>query len=364
MLQGLASVISRKDRSAACVRWLSAIAALFLSTAPAKASSTLFYNTTPGANICQASTGGCLQAGVFGLLTGWDHPGAGYYTGTLSDTGYNQILGTGNGGSVGIGTGSTITTSGASAQTWTGPIDFADSGSTGLPNNSVLSNVTITNSTALSVSAVDTALNQILSIANYYSTYSTQTVLSSLGGSNTTLTVSGVKVYSVSSINITHVLTIVGTSSDIIVFNSSSAIFGAGTGSHIGNIVLSGGITPDQVLFNLTGTGADLSISGGASIFADFIVRGSYNVSNATVTGRILGGTGTDTLGGSFVLNDPADATAPEPGEWALMTGGLGALFYLSRRRSGRKRPDPGGSCGPDPTPQQQPVAIPPPRAG
>jgi hypothetical protein len=367
MLPVLASEIRRKERRGTPVRWLSVFAALFVLAPAGQANATLFYNTYSG-NVCQASTGGCLQAGMFGLLAGWDHPGNPYYTGTLVDSGNSSIsvTGAGTGGDVGIGPGSTIKVNASSAQTWTGPIDFADTGSAtahgGLyhvPSTSdTLTNVTVTNGTVLSASAVDTALNQILSISNFYSTYSTQTVLSSLGGTNTTLTVSGVKVYSVSTINFNKVLTIVGGPSDVVVFNSSSAIF-----RNNGGIVLSGGITPDQVLFNLTGTGTDLSISGNDSIFADFIVRGAYNVSAATINGRILGGTGTLTLGNNLVMQAPADAT-PEPGEWALMAGGIGALVYLGRRRSRRSGPDlkrrfRGGSDPPIEAP-----AIPPPCDG
>jgi hypothetical protein len=348
MVQGLASGVYRTGRRAACVRWLGAVAVLFLLAPPAKPSGTVFYNSYTG-NVCQATTGGCLQAGMFGVLVGWNNSSTGYYTGNLADNGNGStaIRGTGNGGDVGIGTGSTITTAGASAaQTWTGPIDFADTGSAtthnGLyqvPSSTAdnLNNVTLAGSTALNVSSVDKALDQILSISNYYANYSTQTSLGALGGSATTIGVAGrgLQVFSATSINVTRTLTISGNSSDLIVINyGGSAVFG-NQGSHIGQIVLTGGITPDQVLFNLTGTGTDLTISGGDTLFADFIVRGAYNVSNATLAGRILGSTGASTIGSNFVLNVPADAT-PEPGEWALIAGGLGALFYLGRRRSRR----------------------------
>jgi hypothetical protein len=335
-----------EDRRATPVRWLGALALLLLWSMPAGATSTLFLQTINSSAPCYATGPSCLNAGMFGLLVGWDVPGTGYTHGTLVETGgtgnhSTDITGTGNGGDVGIGTGSIINTSGGGTQTWTGPIDFADTGTAtthtspvyNVPSTSdVLTNVTVTGGTQMNVASVDSALNQILSISSYYAGQ-TGTSLGAFGGSNTTIGVigAGIQIFTATSINVNKVITIQGGANDLIIINdSSSAIFRGG-----GKIFLSG-ISPDQVLFNLTGSGTVLSISGNDAIAGDFIVRGSYNVSAATLSGRILGGTGTLTLGANFVLIDPEDVTTPEPSEWVLMTGGLSALLFFGRKLPGR----------------------------
>jgi hypothetical protein len=330
------------ERGAASVRWLIPLALLFLLAAPAKASSTFFNNT---GTICTAAAP-CWQAGMFGMLIGTSNGLGGYNAGTLTESSgsIDTLIGTGpNSGAVGIGTGSIIDTHLGAAQTWTGPIDFADTGSATTHGYTVpsasdnLTNVTVTGGTKLGQTYVDAALDQILGISNYWAGASGQTSLGALNKPMTIGTIgAGIQVFSVTSINLTKAITIQGNSTDLIIINDpGAAVFGSG-GSNHGNIVLSGGITPDQVLFNLTGTGNVLSISGGDTLSADFILKqGSYNLSNATVNGRILGGQGTLTLGASFEEIAPP---VPEPGAWGLMAGGIGVLLYLGRRLRKRSR--------------------------
>ena len=328
--------IGRGDRKVALVGWLCAITTLLLWAAPANASSTIFTNT---GSICTV-TAPCSEAQLFGLLIGVSTGTGGYNTGALVESGGSSNTTTTIGEPIGIGAKSSIDTTGGGSQTWTGPIDFSDTGngrktSNGysVPSNSDrLTNVTITGGTQLGQSSVDTALNQIFSMGSYWSGASGQTSLGTLGGTPTTIGTigGGVQVFSATSINVSNVITIQGNSTDLIIINDpSTAIFQTG-----GSIVLSGGITPDQVLFNLTGTGNVLNISGGGTISADFILRGSFDVASATLDGRILGGRNTNTLGPDFFEMDPA----PEPGGWALMAGGLGALFYLGRGLPGGTR--------------------------
>jgi hypothetical protein len=360
MAVGWTSRIRREKHREFSVRWAGAIAALVLLAAPATANTTFFTNT---GTVCTVAAP-CWQAGTFGLLVGISNGSGGFSTGTLTESSgaAPSITGQGAGGDIGIGPGSLINTNAGAAQTWTGPIDFADNGNKKSNTYTVptasdnLNHLTITGGTLVNqATTVDAALNQILSISNTWLGASGQQSLGTLGLTSRTIGTigAGIQVFSVNSINVTSVITIQGNAGDMIIINDpSKAIFAAG-----GKIVLSG-LTPDQVLFNLTGTGTVLSISGGDAIAGDFIVRGSYNVSNATVYGRILGGTGTLTLGQNFVETIPDNAT-PEPGEWALMAGGLGALLYLGRKlpRRGRRdfKPPPppcegggGGSGGPE----------------
>jgi hypothetical protein len=337
--------ICRGKRGAASVRWLVALAPLFLMAAPAKASSSFFTNT---GSVC-TPTAPCWQAGMFGMLIGtYSGTGATYQAGSLAESGggSDSITGTGNGGDIGIGPGSTIDTSKGGAQTWTGPIDFADTGNKKSNGYNVpvssdkLNNLTITGGTLLGQGSVDAALHQILGISNYWAGVSGQTSLVNFGATSTTIGSigSGIQVFNAAAFNVSSVVTIRGNSSDLIIINDpSTAIFSAG-----GKIVLSG-LRPDQVLFNLTGTGNVLTISGGAAISADFILKqGSYNVSNATVNGRILGGQGTLTMGAGFTEFVPEDAV-PEPAAWTMMAAGTGALLYFGRGRRGRMRANPTG---------------------
>jgi hypothetical protein len=360
-----------------------ALAAVSLLAPPAEANSNLF-SVSASNNPCASayptggSWGGCWQAGTFGVLIGLGQAVGAGNTAILLGNGNNEnITGAGD---VGVGNGSTINLSNKN-DTWTGPIDFADgaSGTSGKGPYSVNSGTTFQNlsisgatGTLLSQSSVVTALNEVLSLSNFYknatsitgvpvSITNMSTVLS--GGSLGTATAGTVQVYNVASINLSAVLTITGGANDLIIINDPSlAIFKK-------NVVLNG-LTPDQVLFNLTQTTANsnvvLSINGATTISADFIVRESWFMNNVTVNGRILGGWGTLTMNGTDTINSPADiAEAPEPSTWLLLASALGGLVYFGRRAplrrhfgmSGRVRERMKSDAEP-PTGELQPAAV------
>lgn len=335
-----------RSHGALSTRWLRilVVMALLLPFVPrAEANSSLFYNTygtSPGP--CTASAP-CWQAGMFGILVGLGSAvGA---SGTLAATSNGDIV-TGS-GDIGIGSGSFVN-NGTHTENWTGPIDFADAGTTtahtfSVPSNKdVLTNTTLIGGTTTGNGNVTTALNQVLSMSNYWGSQTAMANLGNLtGGTIGSVTSGSVEVFKVTSINLTSVLTIRGGADDLIIIDDpAAAIFKK-------NVVLTGGITPDQVLFNFTGTsGTILSIVGGTgsnkiNISADMIVRGAYTASNATVNGRILGGWSTLTLGGGFALVSPSDVPSvitPEPSTWLLMLCGMGGLFYFARRFDPRHR--------------------------
>jgi hypothetical protein len=334
------------------MRWISGLAALaaLLVLAPeAQANASIFYdyNSTPGPCTNAAP---CWQAGMFGLLVGLGSSvgQSGFLTESTGGPNDN-IRGTGTSGDVGIGAGSFINTSnGNAAQTWAGPVDFADpcSGTCSTTHTfsvpkaaDVLTNVTLLGGTTVGNANVTSGLTEILSISNYWSAQSGTSLGTLTGGiiGTTTGPINGtVRVFTVNSIDLTSVLTIDGNANDLIIINDpSNAIFTK-------NVTLNG-VTPDQVLFNVYGTvGTVLSINGGGGahsvIMGDIITRGQYYATNATVDGRILGGYGTILLGANFEMSVPADTPSfvPEPGEYAMLAGGFAALFYFGRKLRGK----------------------------
>ena len=340
----------RSNARAISARWLCGLVALVILlcfTSPAEANTSFFLNT---GSVCTTSPWNpCWQAGSFGILVGLGT--AVGSTGRIIETGpspTDNIKGNGTGGDVGIGSGSLINTSGGSAtQNWTGPVDFADACSPScsttntfsVPSSSDnLTHVTLIGGTTVGNSVVIAALNEVLSISSYWSSASGEHSLGTLTGGTTIGSIGGgVQVFSVNSINLTSALTIRGGANDLVIINDPhNAIIAA-------NITLTGGITPDQVLFNITGTGNDiLSINGGAgrsTDMADFIVRGSWYATNATIDGRILGGWRTIVLGPNFEMSVPNDIPEfPEPSTWLLLLTGVGAMFYFARRLPGRSR--------------------------
>src|SRR5579883_2914606 len=348
----LSAISIRHKRTAVSVRSLAvstALAALLILAPGAKANNTFFYDT---GNVC-TNANPCWQAGMFGLLVGLGSSvgQSAYLTEAGAPAPNDNIRGTSGSGDVGIGAGSFINTSpGNAGQNWAGPVDFADpcsgtcatSHTFSVPSaTDNLTNVTLTGGTTVGNSSVTTALNQLLSISNYWKGASGEIQLGSgtgafTGGTTIGTIGAGIQVFSVNSLNLTSVLTIKGNTQDLIIINDpSTAIFTKA-------ISLTGGISSDQVLFNIYGTvGNILTINAGsAQINADIIARSTWNAQAATINGRLLGGYGTLLMGKNFEVTDPADVATfvPEPGEWALMAGGVGALFYL-----GRKLPRRGG---------------------
>ena len=119
-----------------------------------------------------------------------------------------------------------------------------------------------------------------------------------------------------------------------------------------GNIYLSGGLTIDYIEFGLTSTTAGL---------VDFIITGSDGTS--TFLNQLVGNGDThfafNTTGTSTITNvmfsavdslqitllkqvriDTSVAAVPEPGTWAMMLVGFGAMgFSVRRRRKGQNMP-------------------------
>jgi hypothetical protein len=130
--------------------------------------------------------------------------------------------------------------------------------------------------------------------------------------------------------NITNAkLTLSGTANDFFVFNVSNAI------QTNQPMTLSGGVSPSNILFNLTGTGtvAVFQTSGGDVSFGTYLATngGKFQFSNLNLTGRLIN------IGGDvqFVSGSKIPAV-PEPGTFALVS--IGAIALVCAVRESRRR--------------------------
>ena len=133
-----------------------------------------------------------------------------------------------------------------------------------------------------------------------------------------------------------NTFTINGTSDQFIVINTTT-----GGLPLDGSIVLTGGITPDHVLFNLdaadydTLTGGDPLIidTGGNATTGLFLdPNGAIDISDLMIFGRVFGGDTVDASISDSTIVAPPPFAAPEPSSLLLLGGGLVAACILRRR--------------------------------
>jgi choice-of-anchor A domain-containing protein len=158
---------------------------------------------------------------------------------------------------------------------------------------------------------------------------------SSISNINTTMTLYGTGVYYLNPLSLGNgaVLTLSGSATDSFVFNISSTFMLTG-----GKILLTGGLTAANVLFNFTGTNdVTLSNGSGASELHGIILALNARVQvSSMVIGEIIGGKDISLLAGADVRNTVA--LTPETGGsvtlLALGVIGLGVLRLLHFARA------------------------------
>jgi len=162
---------------------------------------------------------------------------------------------------------------------------------------------------------------------------SSQTVNASAG----ILDIEGNRVFDTTSVNLNNasILTINGAASDYVVVNVTD-----NNPAFNGQILLSGGITSDHVLFNMFGgnytthTGGPtltISLNGQTTrgIFLD--PNGGMQMNNGTLLGRFFGG---DVQNQQIVSGANLTAPVPEPGSVCLAALGLVALGLRRKLRA------------------------------
>jgi hypothetical protein len=137
------------------------------------------------------------------------------------------------------------------------------------------------------------------------------------------------------------ILTITGGVNDTFVLNDSG-----GFGFSQSQIVLSGGITRDNVLFNVTGTGSLADVNKSNSIFQGTLLAEDRNITldnlgvgnpgdNSGFYGRVIGADGlTLTIhSGAQVFGPSGTAVVPAPSSLLLAgSGGIFGIFLLAAR--------------------------------
>jgi choice-of-anchor A domain-containing protein len=237
-------------------------------------------------------------------------------------------------GNVGVGGTGLVSDSGPS--TITGTLDFA-AGNTGqfsgAPGDigpiSVNYNVTAVTSAITTINALSTTLGS--EAGTSITINGNQTINASSG----TLDANGDEVFSVTSYHEGdgNILTING-NGDNVVLN----LTGSGNPQLGGDVILNGGLTPDQVVWNYTGTN-NLSLNNNASsyplpnAFMGIILapNAALSLVNANLDGRVFGGDSSDM---QVVSGDTITApSVPEPGTYFLAALGFAGLAALRLRR-------------------------------
>lgn len=294
-----------------------------------------------GASVAQATTAFNLgSAANFGIVMGTDN---GSTTNSLTINGAATIT-----GAVGIESGGYFKQTAGSIA---GVVDFSDAVSdSGYTNGTAItsgqsfsgSNNTVSGSSdnqglyggwSSQLSSAATSISALQTTAT--NSISGGTTITSLNtcNSNVTLTAgAGVTtVWNSAGINLgpNCKVTISGSSTSLVIINVTSGSFVANDTIAGGGITLSGGITSQQILWNITGSGSNFSANGTTAnnvltgIFLD--TAGSYSLQNVTVNGWLYGANSTggtpaslvDTIGAGVTVTAGSNAL-PEPSTWMM----------------------------------------------
>lgn len=152
----------------------------------------------------------------------------------------------------------------------------------------------------------------------------------SVNASSGTLDGSGNEVFTLSnSSNFPNgTFTITGTSSQFVVINVPFNFSGFN-----GSIVLAGGITSDQVLFNITGGNLTISTNGLTTTGTFLDPNGAISINHSVLDGRLFGGdtTNMQIVSGANIVAPPSPV--PEPNVGFVLAGVMLVIAFAAARR-------------------------------
>lgn len=164
-------------------------------------------------------------------------------------------------------------------------------------------------------------------VSNFASSLTPTQTFTTINNTTTLTGNGGLNVINVANIQNAK-LTLSGSANDYFVFNVSSAV------NTNQPMTLSGGVTWEHVLFNLTGTGTVFQTSGGDVSYGTYLATngGKFQFSNLNLTGRLINTGGNVQL----VSGSSIPVSVPEPGMFALVS--LGALLLVPALRRSRRQ--------------------------
>ena len=200
---------------------------------------------------------------------------------------------------------------------------YVDSTST----TSIHPDLIVTGSTFLNQN-LSGAVADAFAASNFFQSLAPTQTYGAISGDTTFTGGAGRNVFSLSSVNEQGTITIVGSASSQFVFNISGGFTLNG-----GSIVLSGGVTPDNILFNLNGPGDAVNIyKPVGSAYGIFLApQRDIILDKAILVGAVIGG-GDDH---KFVIHSGATliSAVPEVTPSSVIFGFIGLIAAFGSRR-------------------------------
>ena len=271
-----------------------------------------------------------LQASNYGVL----YEGTGGHNLSISNVTINGNVGVGGTGAVQFSGPGTIA----------GRLDFS-AANTGQFSNSNGSNVGPT-SVNYNVANVTTALNTVNSLSSSLAGLGTSLVISG----NQTINASAGQLATVGGVTyrIFNVTSYSENDGKLVTINSDGSgnpvVFNFGFNSNVnlgGDVALSG-LGDDQVLWNFTSSGKDISLNNNASSYPLLAFHGiilapndKISLVNANLNGRVFGGDSSDMqiVSGDTINTPPPPSTVPEASSIFLLSTVLFGVCVFARRR-------------------------------